>query len=555
MAKTAEPSPEPRWSVRDAWAVLFVWSLEEEDRSGHLLELEDRRRATRAALEADRKPEKGRWLAPRAHGLLEVFGRRRPWVRKLPGVLEPGRGFTSPAVAGAFVLGLFANSLDVSRLSQDRMLDILAPPLLGLLLWNLGIFVLMLVRALKPAGASGHAGGHAGGIGGDLARRVGSWLERLVRRSADWLLDARRSKKKADGGGAGDGAGDGADDGADDGDGEKALERAVIERYVGAWLPLTAPLTAARVRRLLHLSSLAMVLGVLAGMYARGLVFEYRATWESTFLSPGQVDGLLQIVLAPASAVLGMEIPLAAPLESSAVRTVGGSAAPWIHLWAMTCLLFVGLPRLALATWEGLRLAAASRRLRPDLPETYWRRLKASAATTGHDVQVLPYSHRPTEKASQSLRQLLVDLAGVRSNIRLTESLDYGAEPPEPFPGRLRVTLFNLAQTPELEVHAELVKHCVDDRTDGQALLVLVDESAFRKRSMDDGVGLEERIDSKRRSWRRVLADVGPEPVFVDLAESYGTATAGKQAEQEGELLRRIEASLWPEDLLSGRGR
>ena len=65
------------------------------------------------------------------------------------------------------------------------------------------------------------------------------------------------------------------------------------------WARVAAPLYAARAARILHLAAAALALGVIAGLYVRGLAFEYRATWESTFLDPAQVRALLAAALAP----------------------------------------------------------------------------------------------------------------------------------------------------------------------------------------------------------------------------------------------------------------
>jgi hypothetical protein len=55
---------------------------------------------------------------------------------------------------------------------------------------------------------------------------------------------------------------------------------------------------------------------VIAGLYVRGLAFEYRATWESTFLDATTVHWLLAGLLAPGSMLTGIATPGAAHLES-----------------------------------------------------------------------------------------------------------------------------------------------------------------------------------------------------------------------------------------------
>ena len=68
-------------------------------------------------------------------------------------------------------------------------------------------------------------------------------------------------------------------------------------RFAALWNRAASPLLASRVRGVLHVGAAALLVGAIAGMYVRGLAFEYRATWESTWLDAGQVQALLNLVL------------------------------------------------------------------------------------------------------------------------------------------------------------------------------------------------------------------------------------------------------------------
>ena len=52
---------------------------------------------------------------------------------------------------------------------------------------------------------------------------------------------------------------------------------------------------------LMHALAAALALGLIGGMYLRGLVFDVRAGWQSTFLDAGSVHAFLATALAPAS--------------------------------------------------------------------------------------------------------------------------------------------------------------------------------------------------------------------------------------------------------------
>ena len=127
------------------------------------------------------------------------------------------------------------------------------------------------------------------------------------------------------------------------------------EGATALWLQHAWPLTLKRSAVLLHAAAAALGLGLMAGLYLRGLVLDYRAGWESTFLDAATVQRVLEVLLAPASAVNGIAVPDVAPLQLAPGAPARASAAPWIHLYGATLLLAVVLPRAALALWAAAR--------------------------------------------------------------------------------------------------------------------------------------------------------------------------------------------------------
>ena len=484
-------------SEDDAQAVALVRAVEETDRTGVLLPLADRRAATATAREAQVGRGDEAWIAARARELADTLRGRFRFLPRFLGFSSPVRGLLVPALLVAFVLGLGTNAL-----GPEKHINVLAVPLLGLIAWNLTVLALGAVRAALPFDLTS-----------DVPRFVGR-LQAMARRLID-RLPARELNE-----------------------GDRDLWRKALRRYLVGWMPAVAPLASARGRRLLHVSSLVLILGAVAGMYARGVAFQYRATWESTFLKAEAVDRFLGTILAPAATVLGRPVPSALEIKSPE----DGDAAPWIHLWAVTAALFAGIPRLVMATAFGLRAARRRRRLRISVPDAYLRRLLASVDTSERRLEILPFSYRPSSQAAEALKQLLYDLFGPRSEIRLRPTLDYGIEPEamEPGDGRLRLVLFGLAQTPEVEVHGELLRQLCDDLPDGQALLAMVDDSSYRRRLEGVG-GADDRLAQRRRAWDRVVRDAGLSAVHVDLS-----------ADPDDELLNRALESAWPPGALEG---
>lgn len=152
-----------------------------------------------------------------------------------------------------------------------------------------------------------------------------------------------------------------------------ALLRALESRAQGVtsiWLRHAAPLTGQRLLLLMHSAAAALALGLIAGLYLRGLVLDYRAGWQSTFLAPGAVQAALSLLLAPASALTGVPVADVSTLRLAPGTLATASAAPWIHLYAATLALLVVLPRLLLAAWASgrARQLAANFPLPLDLP-------------------------------------------------------------------------------------------------------------------------------------------------------------------------------------------
>ena len=122
-------------------------------------------------------------------------------------------------------------------------------------------------------------------------------------------------------------------------------------------LDQTEAIALARGTTVMHWAAAALALGALLAMYWRGLVFDYQALWQSTFLSASSVHTLVGTVLSPAawlgSFFGGVPFPDLASFEQlRAPASQGESAGRWIHWYAITVILVVLLPRCLLALWS-----------------------------------------------------------------------------------------------------------------------------------------------------------------------------------------------------------
>lgn len=404
--------------------------------------------ATRARLGGERLAQRGAG-APRA--LVEA----RSW-----------RPIAAVALFVALLVGWGAGAV-----GPQQRINILAPPLLVLLLWNLAAYA---VIALQPLWR-GKAGPRAGRLRAGLV-----------------ALASRVHLKR----------------------GSPNVTRAGLQRFLADWSRATGTLQSARASAILHAAAAVLAAAALAALYARGLAFEYRAGWDSTFLSADTVHRLLSIVLGPASALSGLPLPGVDELERLRFSSGDGeNAARWIHLQALTLTALVIVPRLLLA---GVALAWARRASRavpvadgPDL-----RRLLQSHRGHAQPVQVVPFSYHAPDEVKDGLRRWLASEYG-EVDLRWTDPVtDVERVRPAGEPGTLQVALLALTATPERETHGAFLQ-AIAPASD-PSFRVVIDESGFRRR-FPDGTGAGRR-QQRRQAWERLLADLGHRGDFIDLA-------------------------------------
>ena len=480
----------------EARALELVRAVEIEDGEGTLLTREDRAQAEAAARQAvgratGKKAERT-FLASRSLFAAGRLATRHPGLARLLDRTRWPRWIVIVLPLAAFAIGLLANEL-----GQGRRLDLLAVPLLGTIAWNLLVYASLPFSALRGRGA-----------------RSGDPVARLVARAAG--LGPRNFDRGT------------------------PLHRAA-DTFQQRWSALAAPLYARRIGATLHLSAALFAAGVIAGIYLRALVVEYRAGWESTFLSPFAVRELLALVLGPASALTGVAIPPAADI--AALRWSAGNgmiAGPWIHLWTVTLAGAVILPRLLLAAWQGLSAARLARNLpvagREDF---YTRRLLRAAEGGAGRLRVTPYAYTPERAVTSSLAAALTRALGERTEIVFDEPVLYGEEdswleanPPDPATD-FRVLLFSASATPEDENHGSFATQLAKAVHAGTSLSAVVDESPFRARFAGQA-GFEERLSGRVDAWRSVLDRAGLPVLFANLADASTQSLAERL---EGNLM------------------
>lgn len=454
---------------KTARAILLVKAIEEADQQKEVLTDDDRKFASRTARElAHWQAAETRsaatlpnFLYHRADQLLKRLSARH---KLFAGIAQGhsgmwGASWLLPLVA------LLAGTM-AERFGDVHRVDLLSLPLLGIIAWNLLVYLLMLAWALLPTRRAGLRRGLANRMalgGGHVPRRL-----------------------------------------------PHALASGVLQ-FMLDWSRLGARLNMARIARILHWSAAAFALGAVLSLYSRGIVERYATGWESTFLNASEVHQLLSLVFTPVERLFGLEgFTLA---EVQALQDWGdarlGNGARWVHLYAASLLLYVILPRMVLGVLAALRAMLLRQRFPLKLDQPYFQQLSVAAGGEPGLLRVLPYSLTVDEARSKGLDAVAQEMLGEQARVRLLPPAAYGSEAPplEPADGVTNAVLFGIAATPEQENHGVFLAAAGR----GKRLVALLDQSALAARS--DAGRLRERIEL----WREFCILHGAEPKVVDL--------------------------------------
>lgn len=475
-------------------------ALEAADAHAALIPHEERKRFTQAAI-ADTgiapsaNPPRAKspltvteeaYLIRRGEMTLAAVSKKHPHLVKAANGLR-WSGWLSPAlILAALLFGALAVEASVLK----RM-NILAYPLMGLIAWNVAVMLSLPLRWLtrvalrRPPRPAIRAL-----IGSAVPARVDGWLR-----------------------------------------GDRNSEAATaLAHHATGWVERSLPLNAARAARLLHWSAIALALGAIAGLYLRGIVFQFTAGWESTFLTPSHVHEILKLVLTPASRITGIQIPGVEAM--SALRfgadNPGENASRWIHLYAVTTALFVIVPRLIFATLAHLRVVRLHDRFPwPTRQDPRIRRWLSAA--TGHKERVLvvPLGYTPGTEVARAIQAAAAYGIGEQAEVQVLPPVTYGDDAEgeqdnagDKFNASAIIVLLSLNSTPEREVHVAAIQRLnerLHQRPESSSFTVLIDESPMRQR-LEGQPELVRRLEERRNAWRDAMSACTIDIYFEDLA-------------------------------------
>ena len=452
------------WS--DFLQVLRCRAVEDADSACRLWSQDVRRQATNEALRTSRGQSvetlRLRGVAlmarPDSTGMLPL--------PNFPGWLKP----TPLVLIVAFIAGW-----SLVGVGQEREINLLALPLVGLLLWNVTVIAVSLMTGLR----SGHD------------RTPPAWVAALLKRESS----------------------------ATSGPNDTILAEATVKFREMAMPPLLARL-ACLSKALLHVGAATLALGSIAAMYAHGWSNEYRAVWESTLLGEQGVATFFRWVFAPASFVSGLQIPLAdLPSMHRTITSPAehpGAALPWIHLYALTLVLGIIVPRVVFAALEFRRSKRVADQV---LRTTEWNRYAShlinDAAPRGSGIATLLIHAPGLDEAATARWQNAVltcwrEVGSVNFTRITSGEEDEFAAQWRPETGWIAFA-FSLATTPEEEVHGGLLKQAAarlrELRPDAKAVLLL-DATPFELR-WKGTADLETRLTDKASLWKRMAEGTG----------------------------------------------
>jgi hypothetical protein len=328
--------------------ILFIQAVEDSDTKGELLPLAEREEATQSVAGGDGGVQEvfadglltlagERLLTRRALHLYERLRLRAPIIDQALAVAA-GSGAADGLQAIALLVGLLLAVLD-----GRGYIDILGWSILGLLAWNLFVYVLLVANWLRPRRWSGT------GVASLYARWMGSRAGSVLKRSRSFNVPLA----------------------------------AALPRFSTDWGALSRNLVMQRARRIFHVCAALVAVGFIAGLFIRGLVLRDVAGWQSSFLGAGIVRACLKLLYAPAAAILGIALPSGVQdVAALRVTDAGGGVAPlaWLDLGTLTVTLYIIAPRLLAAALAGVRLWIIARRMTvPASVVPYARRILPAA--------------------------------------------------------------------------------------------------------------------------------------------------------------------------------
>jgi hypothetical protein len=464
--------------------VLLVKALEEADKKGEVIPFADRDRATSAALRANGLPVEGpvpdvaaeklsQTIYDRAESLLKGVITRYPVVDDLLTL-----GSWRKWVAGAVLAGAALSGFAMSAI-PDRI-NILDWTYLGLIVWNVAVYVLIALGGLLPLSVEGPG------------------ISRLLRVGARWV-EGRLTRVLA----------------------RTSLSEMLIDvsqRFFEDWRKAASAVAAQRVRLLLHVAAAFVAGGVIVGLYAHAFDERHVVHWESDLLQAPQVKQYIDLLFSGPASLLNIPLPNSiqdyVEMDGGVHGNASNQVTPWLNLFSVVLLVTVIVPRLGLAGIAWFKSGWLQRKSHlPDSMIDYSRAtLGVAASTPRATFLVFPYEYRPASEIQARVDAHIRRHFGRGTQSQVQPVIDAGEEhqiesatrPPANAAGGWLV-LVSLAVRPSSKAYGVMIKAIRESASSiqgGMLLQLLVDESTYVRRFIPSSLRLR-LAERRRRQWRR----------------------------------------------------
>lgn len=455
-------------------ARLLTWTkvLEEEALKRRKITISELKEVTaRCAREVGEQADFKKLLLTRAEGVLELLRSKSAVPFKKPQGI-PYWAIGSVLAVLAFAGGILTNELSVT----DNRINLLSPPLLGVIAWNLIVYcwiaaALVFNRGKSPVGY--------------IRRTFASAVLKLQTRGSH---------------------------------GQEALVS-----FYGKWTEAELPLLRGRIAEILHFSAALFGLGLIASIGIHGWGTEYTVGWESTWLSDKPAAVLTFINL-----FYGM-IPVNADLFNQLTPQViesmkfgaghGQNAAPWLVQLFYIISLIVVVPRILLGLYAYAKARYIENHFPIDLDSVYYSNILRQWRGQTMLIQIIPFSYPLTDKVKDGIQKFASELHPENSRCIFSEAQHENTKLPEIPAGEQTevIAVFAMTSTPEIEVQGRFIAELKQKALDSKALLrVVIDTSGFLARFANT----PQRIAERKKNWSNFLAPYGVSFAFVNLTDA-----------------------------------
>lgn len=144
----------------------------------------------------------------------------------------------------------------------------------------------------------------------------------------------------------------------------------IIPKFWESYREIAGRTLILRYKSLINSNAVGLLLGALAGVYLRGMFYNYNMVWQSTFISePETIKTILNVLFGLAS--LTLEGHWISDTDVAMLIQDGGtSAAMWIHIMALTTFCAIVIPRTILAIYYSKLSSKSTKSI--DLEEKYY---------------------------------------------------------------------------------------------------------------------------------------------------------------------------------------